>query len=102
MIKILTACGSGINSSQEIANTIKEELSKRGIEVDTKAVIISDVTEDLLSNYDIFCPITEPEFNFEVKIPMIISGSIMYKVEMMYREVIDAIEEEIKKNNKKY
>ncbi len=97
MIKILTACGSGINSSQEIANTIKEELSKRGINVEAKAVVITDVTEELLEQYDIFCPITEPEFNFEVKIPMIISGTIMYKVEMMYRDVIDKIEEEVKK-----
>lgn len=96
-IKILTACGSGINSSQEIANTIIEELNSRGItDVQAKAVVITDVTPQMLSEYDIFCPITEPEFDFKIEIPVVISGAIMYKVEMMYRPVIDEIEEIIK------
>ncbi|WOO86514.1 PTS fructose transporter subunit IIB [Mollicutes bacterium LVI A0039] len=101
MIKILTACGSGINSSQEIANTIVDELASRGItNIEAKAVIMTDVTPELLSNYDIFCPITEPDFQFEITIPIIVSGTIMYKVEMMYRDVIDQIEELIKKLDK--
>lgn len=94
MINILTACGSGINSSQEIANTIIEELAGRGItNINAKAVVITDVNEEMLGQYDIFCPITEPEFTFNIDIPVVVSGAIMYKVEMMYRPVIDEIEE---------
>ncbi len=97
MIKILTACGSGINSSQEIANTIQAELAIRGIEVITKAVILTEVDEELLAQFDLFCPITKPEVDFEITIPMVISGQIMYKVEALYKDVIDEIEVEISK-----
>ncbi len=101
MIKILTACGSGINSSQEIANTIIEELNSRGYQnIEAKVVIITDVTKEMLNEYDIFCPISEVDFDFEIQIPVVIAGAIMYKVEMMYRPIIDEIEEIIKNNTK--
>lgn len=101
MIRILTACGSGINSSQEIANTIVDELAERGItNIDAKAVMITDVTAEMLDEFDIFCPISDVDFSFEIKIPTIVAGAIMYKVEMMYRPVIDEIEDVIKKMEK--
>ncbi len=101
MIKILTACGSGINSSQEIANTILEELGSRGYSnIEAKAVMITDVTEELISEYDIFCPISDVEFTFDIEIPIVVAGTIMYKVEAMYKPVIDELEELIKNIDK--
>lgn len=55
MIKILAACGAGVNSSHQIKNaTLEEELSNRGYDVRCDAVMVKDVNEDLISGYDIF------------------------------------------------
>ena len=54
MIKILAACGAGVNSSHQIKNALEEELSNRGYDVRCDAVMVKDVNEDLISGYDIF------------------------------------------------
>ncbi len=49
MIKILTACGTGINSSHQIKDAIEAELKSRGYNVSCDAVVINTITADLLS-----------------------------------------------------
>lgn len=38
MIKILAACGAGVNSSHQIKSALETELSKRGYQVSCDAV----------------------------------------------------------------
>ncbi|OZS31917.1 PTS fructose transporter subunit IIB, partial [Streptococcus pneumoniae] len=54
MIKILAACGAGVNSSHQIKSALEEELSNRGHDVHCDAVMVKDVNEDLMTGYDIF------------------------------------------------
>ena len=53
MIKILAACGAGVNSSHQIKSALEEELSNRGFDVHCDAVMVKDVNEDLIKGYDI-------------------------------------------------
>ncbi|VMH93237.1 PTS system galactose-specific transporter subunit IIB [Streptococcus pneumoniae] len=46
MIKILAACGAGVNSSYQIKSALEEELSNRGYDVHCDAVMVKDVNED--------------------------------------------------------
>ena len=39
MIKILAACGAGVNSSHQIKSALEEELSSRGYDVQCDAVM---------------------------------------------------------------
>ena len=39
MIKILAACGAGVNSSHQIKSALEEELSSRGYDVHCDAVM---------------------------------------------------------------
>ena len=48
MIKILAACGAGVNSSHQIKSALEEELSNRGFDVHCDAVMVKDVNEDLI------------------------------------------------------
>ena len=48
MIKILAACGAGVNSSHQIKSALEEELSNRGFDVHCDAVMVKDVNEDLM------------------------------------------------------
>ena len=48
MIKILAACGAGVNSSHQIKSALEEELSNRGYDVRCDAVMVKDVNEDLV------------------------------------------------------
>ncbi|CIN72945.1 PTS system transporter subunit IIA [Streptococcus pneumoniae] len=41
MIKILAACGAGVNSSHQIKSALEEELSNRGYDVHCDAVLIT-------------------------------------------------------------
>jgi len=97
MIKILTACGTGINTSQQIKNSLQNELTARGYEVSCDAVVINNITEEMLSHYDIFAPISKVNFGFEVPIPQVIAGPILYRVSAMaepvYQEVTQIIDE---------
>ena len=54
MIKILAACGAGVNSSHQIKSALETELSKRGYQVSCDAVMIKDINQEMLSHYDIF------------------------------------------------
>ena len=74
MIKILAACGAGVNSSHQIKDALEQEMSNRG--------------------YD--------DLGFDPKIPVIDAGPILYRMPMMAQPVYDKVEKaikEIKANN---
>lgn len=96
MIKILAACGAGINSSHQIKSAIEEEMKTRGYQVSVDAVVIKDITEDMNEKYDIFTPISKAKFSFEIKIPVVEAGPILYRVPAMSQPVFDEIENVIK------
>ncbi|COE62321.1 serine protease [Streptococcus pneumoniae] len=52
MIKILAACGAGVNSSHQIKSALEEELSNRGYDVHCDAVT-KDVTATVLDKNNI-------------------------------------------------
>ncbi|HEU6187439.1 PTS system galactose-specific transporter subunit IIB [Streptococcus pneumoniae] len=78
MIKILAACGAGVNSSYQIKSALEEELSNRGYDVHCDAVMVKDVNEDLMKGYDIFTPIAATDLGFEPGIPVIEAGPILF------------------------
>lgn len=96
MIKILAACGAGVNSSHQIKSALEEELTKRGYQVSCDAVMIKDVNEELLSHYDIFAQIANTDFSFPITIPVIDAGAILYRVPAMAEPVYKAMEDAIK------
>ncbi len=101
MLKILAACGAGINSSHQIKTAVEEEMGKRGYKVEADALMIKDLTEDVLSKYDIFTPIAKPDLGFEIKIPIVEAGPILYRNPSMAVPVYDELEAVIKKLIKK-
>ncbi|MDD9150643.1 MULTISPECIES: PTS sugar transporter subunit IIB [unclassified Sporolactobacillus] len=101
MIHILTACGAGVNSSHQIADALESEMHNRGYEVQCDAVMIKDVTEEMVSHYDILAPIVTPDLGFEVRIPVVECGPILYRIPAMAQPVYDKMEETIKSLNKK-
>lgn len=100
MIRILAACGAGVNSSHQIKTAIEEEMANRGYSVKADAVVIKDITEELMSQYDIFAPISKPDLGFDIKIPIVEAGPILYRLPMLAKPVFDQIEEIIKKIEK--
>ncbi len=100
MIKILAACGAGINSSHQIKTAIEEEMGNRGYKVSADAVVIKDITEEMLNKYDVFTPISKPDFGFDITIPMLEAGPILYRIPAMSQPVFDELEEIIKKLDK--
>lgn len=100
MIKILTACGAGINSSHQIKTAIEEEMRNRGYDVAVDAVVIKDITEEMLKEYDIFAPIAKPDLGFEINIPIVEAGPILYRIPSMSEPVFDEMEQIIKSINK--
>lgn len=96
MVKILAACGAGINSSHQIKSAIEEEMKNRGYNVQVDAVVIKDINKEMIDNYDVFTPISKTEFSFEVEIPTIEAGPILYRMPAMSEPVFDEIEETIK------
>lgn len=102
MIKILAACGAGVNSSHQIKDALEQEMSNRGYDVQCDAVMVKDINEELLSKYDIFTPIAKTDLGFDPKIPVIDAGPILYRMPMMAQPVYDKVEKaikEIKANN---
>lgn len=97
MIKILAACGAGVNSSHQIKAAIEEEMVKRGYNVVADAFMVKDITEELVSKYDIFTPITTPDLGFDIKIPVVEAGAILYRMPMMSEPVFNELEEVIKR-----
>ncbi|MDI3480664.1 MAG: galactose system component [Tepidanaerobacteraceae bacterium] len=100
MIRILAACGAGVNSSHQIQVAIENEMKKRGYDVKVDAVVMKDITPEMLSKYDIFTPISKPKLGFEIKIPVVEAGPILYRIPAMAEPVYDQIENIIKKSNK--
>ena len=47
MIKILAACGAGVNSSHQIKSALEEELSNRGFDVHCDAVMVKTLMKTL-------------------------------------------------------
>ncbi|HHV3669995.1 TPA: hypothetical protein ACUJUE_001520 [Streptococcus agalactiae] len=66
MIKILAACGAGINSSHQIKDAIETQLGDRG---------------------------------YNVPIPVVEAGSILYRIPVMSEPVFTALEQVIKEHN---
>ncbi|CJI54736.1 PTS system IIB component (galactitol/fructose specific) [Streptococcus pneumoniae] len=98
MIKILAACGAGVNSSHQIKSALEEELSNRGYDVHCDAVMVKDVNEDLMKGYDIFTPIAATDLGFEPGIPVIEAGPILFRIPAMSAPVFDNIEAAIKEH----
>lgn len=96
MIKILAACGAGINSSHQIKHAIEAEMANRGYQVLVDAVVIKDITAEMLSQYDILTPISKPDFGFDIPIPVVEAGPILYRIPAMAQPVFDQLEEVIK------
>lgn len=99
MIKILAACGAGVNSSHQIKNALENEMKTRGYQVKCDAVMIKDITEDMLSKYDIFAQISKTDLGFDVNIPVVDAGAILYRMPAMAKPVYDKVESIIKENN---
>lgn len=100
MVRLLAACGAGINSSHQIKTAVEEEMTNRGYNVQADAVIIKDITEEVVANYDIFVPISKPDLGFEIKIPVVEAGPILYRIPALAKPVFDQIEDIIKKLGK--
>lgn len=98
MIKILAACGAGVNSSHQIKSALEEELANRGYDVHCDAVMVKDVNEDLMKGYDIFTPIAATDLGFEPGIPVIEAGPILFRIPAMSAPVFDNIETAIKEH----
>ena len=99
-VKILAACGAGVNSSHQIKDAIEKEVKKRGYSVQADAVMVKDVNE-YMKNYDSFTPIAKTDLGFTPAIPVINAGPILYRMPAMAKPVYDKIEGVIKKENLK-
>ena len=74
MIKILAACGAGVNSSHQIKDSIETEMSNRGYSVQADAVVVKDINEEMMGRYDVFTPISTPDLGFTIRIPVVEAG----------------------------
>lgn len=101
MIKILAACGAGVNSSHQIKDAIEKEMKNRGYEVKADAVVIKDINEEMMQKYDIFTPISKPDLGFDIDIPIVEAGPILYRMAAMADPVYDELENTIKEHNLK-
>lgn len=99
MIKILAACGAGVNSSHQIKDAIETQMSDRGYDVHCDAVMVKDITEELVSRYDIFTPIGKTDLGFEMPIPIVEAGPILYRIPIMSEPVFAELERVIKENH---
>ncbi|KIX91046.1 PTS fructose transporter subunit IIB [Staphylococcus microti] len=100
MIKILAACGAGVNSSHQIKSALETELKNRGYDVTCDAVMIKDVNQELLSRYDIFAQIASTDLGFDINIPVVDAGAILYRIPSMAEPVYQKMEDVIKSLNK--
>ncbi|AFV73027.1 PTS galactose transporter subunit IIB [Streptococcus agalactiae] len=92
MIKILAACGAGVNSSHQIKDAIETQLGDRGYNVHCDAVMVKDITEEMVNKYDIFTPIAKTDLGFNVPIPVVEAGPILYRIPVMSEPVFTALE----------
>ncbi|MBO0449441.1 PTS fructose transporter subunit IIB [Enterococcus sp. MJM12] len=100
MVKILAACGAGVNSSHQIKSALESELAKRGYQVSCDAVMIKDINEEMLSHYDIFAQIANTDLGFPVNIPVVDAGAILYRIPAMAEPVYTQMEAAIKQVQK--
>lgn len=100
MVKILAACGAGVNSSHQIKSALESELTKRGYQVSCDAVMIKDINEEMLSHYDIFAQIANTDLGFPVNIPVVDAGAILYRIPAMAEPVYTQMEAAIKQVQK--
>lgn len=96
MIKILAACGAGVNSSHQIKDAIESKMSEKGYNVHCDAVMVKDITEEMVNKYDIFTPIAKTDLGFEVPIPIVEAGPILYRIPTMSEPVFNELERVIK------
>lgn len=99
MIKILAACGTGVNSSHQIKDAIESQMTDRGYDVHCDAVMVKDITEELVSRYDIFTPIAKTDLGFDLPIPIVEAGPILYRIPIMSEPVFAELERVIKENH---
>ncbi|MGM0137716.1 PTS system IIB component [Enterococcus sp. DIV0755b] len=100
MVKILAACGAGVNSSHQIKSALESELKKRGYQVSCDAVMIKDINEEMLSHYDIFAQIANTDLGFPINIPVVDVGAILYRIPAMAEPVYAQMEAAIKQVQK--
>lgn len=98
MIKILAACGAGVNSSHQIKDAIETQLGERGYDVHCDAVMVKDITEEMVGRYDIFTPIAKTDLGFDVAIPVVEAGPILYRIPAMSEPVFAQLKDVIKSN----
>ncbi|WP_281165749.1 PTS sugar transporter subunit IIB [Liquorilactobacillus sicerae] len=101
MIKVLAACGAGVNSSHQIKDALETEFKNRGYDLKADAVMVKDITPDLLKNYDIFTPIAKTDLGFQPEVPIVDAGPILYRIPTMAKPVYDKIEAVIKEKGLK-
>ncbi|KRM54563.1 PTS fructose transporter subunit IIB [Lacticaseibacillus sharpeae] len=95
-VRILAACGAGVNSSHQIKDALEKELKSRGYNVSCDAVMVKDVNEEMLSHYDIYAQIAKTDMSFTPKIPIVDAGAILYRMPAMAKPVYDNVEKIIK------
>lgn len=100
VIKILAACGAGVNSSHQIKDALENNLRERGFDVHCDAVMVKDITEDLISKYDLFTPISTTNLGFDITIPVVDCGPILYRIPSMAEPVYEKIVEVLTSLNK--
>lgn len=64
MIKMLTACGAGVNSSHQIKDAVEAEMKKRGYQVHVEAIQIKDLNPETMKGIQVFLPINKPGLEF--------------------------------------
>lgn len=96
MIKILAACGAGVNSSHQIKSALENEMKQRGFDVLCDAVMIKDINEEMLSHYDVFAQIAKTDLGFNITIPVVEAGPILYRIPTMAEPVYSDLENVIK------
>ncbi|ESR08829.1 PTS fructose transporter subunit IIB [Streptococcus iniae] len=99
MIKILAACGAGVNSSHQIKDAIERQMGDRGYDVHCDAVMVKDITEEMVSRYHIFTPIAKTDLGFELPIPVVEAGPILYRIPVMSEPVFAELERVIIENH---
>ncbi len=95
-VRILAACGAGVNSSHQIKDALESEMKKRGYDVHCDAIMIKDLNEDMMDKYDIYAQIAKTDMSFTPKIPVVDAGSILYRMPAMSKPVFDKVESIIK------
>ncbi|AYW46048.1 PTS fructose transporter subunit IIB [Tetragenococcus koreensis] len=101
MIRILAACGAGVNSSHQIKSALEKEMKNRGYQVKVDTIMIKDINQDKLEHYDIFTQIANSDLGFDIEIPVVDAGPILYRIPTMAEPVYQELENTIKKLDKK-